>query len=744
MGKKNLKKGILKRATAICSAALLVSAVFPIQALAYEADSIDIEVNSETGPEELYVEEDVSLGHVHVVAEDGYSATVETKSVYTEDEKGVMVGSVGEESDVDVLVDGNLTTADSDDYPIWACASDNGKILITVNGDVASAKGIKVQAEEAGSADVSVGGNVYTTADDAGNYKETGALVETKDGSWGVVLVEGSLYGNADVNSYGDESTSIVGVDGDIISAGTNYAYAEGGSAQLHVGGTVSTSAKDEVGVMASATTYSWGTDEESDKSEVPIYSSAQAGVEVAGDVVSDGESVVASADGEKAFAGVNVAGSVSSNNSFGAVAFAEEDGFAKIMVEGNVSGDKVGAAAGSYDDGVAIVDVHGDAVGANGALVQAGNDGISIVTVGGNATGSGWAGAIVSAASNAFAGLEVAGDLMGALGSLSGLDISLSGEEEKGMADVYVHGSILGDITPIYTNGGYEEGIYVTAWQVVPDDGGYTAVKRGEGEEDEKGIPPLEEDVEMEQNIMYIIKIEQPEAGATLTAVKEDGSDLDKSHNLGIAKENDLIYLLVDLDEGYQIVGAYNGEDEKVELLMDEDGNYYLEVPRGGAVYLSVELTQNGGEGGNTSGESSDGLSDINSALAVAVAAGGPQVVNVSGNAALSYEIMETLQKNPQITLNYTVELNGISYIVSIPGSAVKLDPNIQWYGPAWLLAHFGAIPAGFVNGIYEVRKGDTLWSISKRFNVPLATLVKNNGIKNSNRIYVGQKIKF
>lgn len=42
-----------------------------------------------------------------------------------------------------------------------------------------------------------------------------------------------------------------------------------------------------------------------------------------------------------------------------------------------------------------------------------------------------------------------------------------------------------------------------------------------------------------------------------------------------------------------------------------------------------------------------------------------------------------------------------------------------------------------------YTVKRGDTLSAIAKRYKTTVAKLVKNNGIKNVNVIYVGQKIK-
>lgn len=100
------------------------------------------------------------------------------------------------------------------------------------------------------------------------------------------------------------------------------------------------------------------------------------------------------------------------------------------------------------------------------------------------------------------------------------------------------------------------------------------------------------------EKAINYIVRLAQPIAGGTITATKADGSALEKVTANGeeyeVANQDDKILLKVNLEEGYNLVGAYNGDDEQVELLKDDQGNYYLVVPKGGGVYLSVILEQN------------------------------------------------------------------------------------------------------------------------------------------------------
>lgn len=108
-----------------------------------------------------------------------------------------------------------------------------------------------------------------------------------------------------------------------------------------------------------------------------------------------------------------------------------------------------------------------------------------------------------------------------------------------------------------------------------------------------------LTQNIEFEQNIQYIIKVKQTE-GAALTATTSTGGALDKKHSeilgtdLDWAYAGDTVLLEVKLEPGYVLRGAYNGDGEKVEkveLLKDANGKYFIKVPRGGGVYLSVSL---------------------------------------------------------------------------------------------------------------------------------------------------------
>jgi len=46
-------------------------------------------------------------------------------------------------------------------------------------------------------------------------------------------------------------------------------------------------------------------------------------------------------------------------------------------------------------------------------------------------------------------------------------------------------------------------------------------------------------------------------------------------------------------------------------------------------------------------------------------------------------------------------------------------------------------------IPSVYYVNSGDTLYSISKRYQVPIKTILKNNNLKDNSKIKLGQKIK-
>lgn len=106
---------------------------------------------------------------------------------------------------------------------------------------------------------------------------------------------------------------------------------------------------------------------------------------------------------------------------------------------------------------------------------------------------------------------------------------------------------------------------------------------------------------------ISYIIRVTQPEINNTpanvLSLAKADGTAWDnkKAWNngagvaptmLNVAGENQKVYVKLDVPAGYQLAGVYADSARTVALTQDENGSYYLTVPRGGGIDVNVALT--------------------------------------------------------------------------------------------------------------------------------------------------------
>lgn len=91
-----------------------------------------------------------------------------------------------------------------------------------------------------------------------------------------------------------------------------------------------------------------------------------------------------------------------------------------------------------------------------------------------------------------------------------------------------------------------------------------------------------------VEAGIRYIIKIEPSQE----KLINLEGTE--QSHGYNTAKEGETVTLKISVPDGYKLIGAYNGDGDKVPLKKDDHGNYYVVVPKAGGVYLSAEFEEN------------------------------------------------------------------------------------------------------------------------------------------------------
>ena len=157
---------------------------------------------------------------------------------------------------------------------------------------------------------------------------------------------------------------------------------------------------------------------------------------------------------------------------------------------------------------------------------------------------------------------------------------------DDEGNFDILITGTLETGGTPVLIRV-TPENVSITVWKIdgaVKDEKGEEhVVAEGTPGEEQKKI--TEASSKVEESIHYIIRVEPSQEDIIGL------SGTEKVHGYDTATEGSTVTLKVKVPDGYTLTGAYNGEGEKIALEKDPDGNYYVEVPRGGGVYLSVEL---------------------------------------------------------------------------------------------------------------------------------------------------------
>ena len=162
-----------------------------------------------------------------------------------------------------------------------------------------------------------------------------------------------------------------------------------------------------------------------------------------------------------------------------------------------------------------------------------------------------------------------------------TGLEIGLSDSESK--ASIVVDGTISGEKHNILLSEEKPENLSITVWQVKSEDENAPLIEKIKT--DKEGNTTYTQDREAEQRIQYIIRIAQPDLISTTGTVKSEGFD--------VAKEGEEVYLKLNIPTGYEVAEAWQDEGQKTKLLKDYKGEYYLAVPKGGGVLLSVTLKE-------------------------------------------------------------------------------------------------------------------------------------------------------
>ena len=440
------------------------------------------------------------------------------------------------------------------------------------------------------------------------------------------------------------------------------YVKSCGGEAELKTGDITGSGSEKVVGIKA--------------------YSNDEGKADVkTGDINTNDSGVISySSTGGDTFVAVN--GSINSVDRGVAACAKDENSLAAASVEGDVNvnaeyNDASAVFSSSENKGEADIVVGGDVNSAgDGINSQADSGGKSSLLVIGNVTSSGTAKLpgkyddeiLMAASSGAFGEGSVAEAFVAG-------DVTMKGNEgaaillrsvDGGKASMTVGGTVRGGEIPVevYTTDKDFSNISLTVWKIEPNtDGAVAGVWN-------KETKTLKRSEELEKTINYIIKL-------------EDTSDAELSAQ-DTAHEGDKVILKVDVDDGYELVGAYNGMDEKVPLVKDANGEWYVIVPKGGGIYLSVELKK------KEDSKKSDDKKDDNNITAAPLSTGAYATAEAFSSAAVSMissaapgstvtidatsftslpaSIVASLLARPDVTFVFTYMLNGIMYKVTIP----------------------------------------------------------------------------
>ena len=169
----------------------------------------------------------------------------------------------------------------------------------------------------------------------------------------------------------------------------------------------------------------------------------------------------------------------------------------------------------------------------------------------------------------------------------------------ENDKADIIVDGTISGGDAGVLLNPGTfdpGENLNLTVWKIELNETGNVAEQLYVSQEVKDyyasyGLFFKDVDVKaFEKRIMYIIKHDQLTEGGTISFSDANGNALKMSHGYLVANEGDIVLLKTDMQEGYKISGAYSVADgKKLELLRNDNGDYYTIVPKGGGVYITA-----------------------------------------------------------------------------------------------------------------------------------------------------------
>ena len=570
---------------------------------------------------------------VHVFAEEGtdpepdpyvYTFTTDEGNVdatvdgFTSDtQAGVLIEITTDDSSANVTVDGDMETVGTGAYidnmgeAIGDASLTAGDVTVTGRDGLEEGDMLGINVDAGGGEVTIEAGNIEVTAPTEGGYFGAEGLYVFAEGDAVVTVTKvgdivaegvsaaGIIVDYSEMSDEEDETPEAEKEKGEIIiqDAGDITVTSHGQNATGFCSDNDGTVIEARIGDVTADAEPEAESAEGGDKEEDYYNKPCTSGIGIQAEV-SGGETTIeagtVTAEGD--FAAYGITTSVYYGGDGGMSGGVRGEG--SVL---NVSADGVSATVTGTDDVYMALGVCAD-VTSGEANFEIGEGGVT-------AKGDNSYGVYLTLQDGATVTLTSEGDVSGESGGII-IDSFMNEEDDRpNNADIFVDGTIAageeGAIIAEFANA--EDNISVTVWQAELNGDGavvgtydysYDKEFYANSPEDLAEVEKREAEskaiaADIEKNINYIILVEQPAAGGTLSATDKDGAALAKSHERDVAKEGDKVLLKVSPNDGYELTGAYNGKGEKTALLKDEAGNFYIIVPKGGGVYLTAILEQ-------------------------------------------------------------------------------------------------------------------------------------------------------
>ncbi len=535
------------------------------------------------------------------------------------DTQGVVLGSMEEDDRTELTVGGSVNASSGEGNVVGVAAAGDGTVLVDIAGDV-SAISVEGQEEALGLATI---GNGEITVDIGGSVDASGAVatgVRTE-------LVTGAFdEGTENPETAG---TIAVNITGDVNAEGSEYAQGvsasvEEGTLTVDIGGALNASSSNGEGggaVGLELTSASGGTITATVGEGITADGGSDGGVGVRA-VVYDGGTVDVTVEA----GGITSSGGESDYNNNAGVEVRNDGGTMNVDVTGDIDSTGMGIYVSGMnpdEETTAETTVHVD-----GNVTVTGEESFGIMTeardhfagnyvvTDGTFTGE----ADPDAELYAYGYIEddegstevplYYDEETGTLYDDSGRIWEEERQENNSKAEILVEGDVTADGTAVLidmestlatvdltadgtVSGGEHsivlfgeadaEQVTVTVWEVQPNDAD-ALVERAEWDDEGQQLN-YTRDEEAEKQIQYIIRIDQPDYISTEGTTEHNGYQ--------VAHEGDKVFVKLNIPDGYTLDSVWRDAGQSLEVIQDAQGRYYLAVPRGGGVELSVTLRE-------------------------------------------------------------------------------------------------------------------------------------------------------